>query len=1151
MSKKRKIYNKIICFFIPVSILTGMFCFINTKTIVNNVDNNATIINSAKTSSNTTNIVVKSSLNNSEIFAGKIFHGLLDSDNNQFFQQQIFDNFLEIENPVENVTTVKKVECIDYKDNEGVLVLNAQVSPYLNAGTVSPNFSPKQRFTIRGFKKYDAATNVVINPNHPTNRKPSEIDESNIDQYISIINLPNDYEKQPKLSYNFSPNDNTGELRVDVSLTTAIVENPTNSTFYYKDDKTSPVNFSVTINNLARQPASIIPKNNQEIDASSLNIIADNVNESNIRDMILSVSSGLPSNFEKVLNIFDIVIINRNNNDRSLTFNAKIFNIYNDLGILIPNKSDAITISNVKLINLKDPINTTVSVKKNGDSNVLAQDVFENKIDKQLIDEYLNVNNPPKDYFSLRIDQKSFNNKTGSLYLDVVMSNYYQMGSIVNADSKVIKLTIEGFKIVSPSVTTVKTEPKLILPSEVNFDDENNPNYVGIFVNNESYPDGTIFNYRKMDVNNKTGELLIEFSPSMWYNGDGILQKQSLNNLNKIALNINNFNQRQPTTVTLNKDAIAPEKIENIYASDLIDDDIKSFLTFNSAPDSLKYKISNIIARNSSSSLMFDVTLTNYYDSKGVLTTTPSVPISFKIEGFKFRGKSHFIQKDESKNVLPSEVNEGNWQNYISIEKFPENTSFSSIKFEPYNKEGKLKFYAIPSKIFNDSGNESNNVKNEVFEITLTNMQMKSKTIVNPVLKDSINSNTLFNFFPQELNNKIMNENKNPKDVLKDYISFSNPYSDSLSDFDIIYNPKLDIETNFNSIAGSITFKVVLNNYYDDFGNPILNKPSSPIIITINGLKKVVPNYLILADVNKNLSSIDPIDLIENPHLITNFVTFAQQTDISYSQYQGPEYEILNVTSASSGGDETLFNQGIVSIEYKINKYFNDEGVFVDVNKDGISNGDTTNWTTFTFSVGGFKSRINSSNTTDFLMLILIIIVVLLVIIVSIICFGFLFRKKRYYINENHNRGLINADETTIPLVIKTKDKIINSRPKLIPLLKEEKAPKPFKQYKPVKQKEVKVKPPKEPILPGQRKREALESMNKFVNESKNKIKQTFDMNKNIPINEPFEVDNKWYFKNEEGKFFIANENNEWSETKKPKIKKQKKSKKQEEQEEK
>ena len=116
----------------------------------------------------------------------------------------------------------------------------------------------------------------------------------------------------------------------------------------------------------------------------------------------------------------------------------------------------------------------------------------------------------------------------------------------------------------------------------------------------------------------------------------------------------------------------------------------------------------------------------------------------------------------------------------------------------------------------------------------------------------------------------------------------------------------LDIETNFNSIAGSITFKVILNNYYDDFGNPILNKPSSPIIITINGLKKVVPNYLILADVNKNLSSIDPIDLIENPHLITNFVTFAQQTDISYSQYQGPEYEILNVTSASSGGDETL-----------------------------------------------------------------------------------------------------------------------------------------------------------------------------------------------------------------------------------------------------
>lgn len=1137
MNKKSKVnkFKKISFIIIPITLSGMIFPFINVinkyniSNEINNVTNKITNRNS-NYSSDTSDIVLKQTLpDNSQRFSGQIYHDLINSNGNQFYQNQFFDAFFEIQNPVTNGTIIqKKVECIDYNDAEGKITIETQISPWLNGGTISPTFSPKKTFVIEGFKKYTEATSVTIKQDYPKDKKPSEIYESNITNYISINNLPNAYEIQPKTSYILTPNDNLGILDITVTLSTAVVKNPSNNKFYFQN---APESFNLQIKNLKKQPATILPTKDNPIDGASLDKIAEKVTQIDIKNLIVKNSKPLPSTFDPNYNIFDVVKTETNNDESRVVFNAKIYNIYNQEGLLISDKSNAVSLESITINNLKVPINTSLSLKKQGSNDVLAQTIYETKTDLQIIDEYINVENKPdaSHNFSIRIDQKSFDNIRGIITLDLIMRNYYELGSIVNSESRVIRLVISGFKTINESVSIPLKQQKTIYASDVNLTDSNDPNYIGNFIDNQNYPDDTIFSYKALDVNNALGLLKIEVNPSKWFDNRGQLVNSTASNYKKIALIIDDFKIRNETTVVINDETANPEIIQNIYATDVTEEQLKTYIKFNSAPENLNYTIKNIVRRNSSRSISFDVVLNTYYDSKGLISNTPK-EVKIIIKGFKYRGKSAFIKKPEILTKIPSDINDSNWQEYIGIDNFPNGTIFKSLSFRPINKDGTLLFSAIPSKIYDVSGDEIENSSNEVFEIFISGMKIKNKTMIKPLIKDSSNE-SLFNFFPEEIDKKITSSSA--KEVLKDYISFINPYSDSIDDYDIVYNNEIDPNTKYNNISGEITFKIILKNYYNELGNPVVNDLNNnyQFYLTVGNFKKVVPNYLITADVNKNLTSIDPYSLISEPKKIIEYITFPDQTDIAPTDYAGPDIEIISISGGSDAN--SLLDQGLVLVEYKINNYFDSNGNF-------ISKGDNSqNWDVQKFIVGGFKSRINANSDIDFIALISIVLAIVLIVIILIICLGILFRKKKYYINENYDRGLINANETTIPLVIKTNDKLKKSRPKLIPLLKEDKPPKPLKQYKPIKHKEVKVKPPKQPVLPGQRKREFFELLNKFKGETQQKIKKLLDFNK-FPINEPFEIDNKWYFKNEKGEYFLANENNEWIATKKPKMKKQK-----------
>ncbi len=246
--------------------------------------------------------------------------------------------------------------------------------------------------------------------------------------------------------------------------------------------------------------------------------------------------------------------------------------------------------------------------------------------------------------------------------------------------------------------------------------------------------------------------------------------------------------------------------------------------------------------------------------------------------------------------------------------------------------------------------------------------------------------------------------------------------------------------------------------------------------VVVNGLFSAVPNYLIYAN-NSSIVDIDPYDLTHDPKLFLNLYTYPSQK-FANLEVNGVKYKRPIVDIKKIDGTEDELNHGIINVTYGISNFFNNQGELV--NKE----------TKFTVTIGGFKSVFSFKSSNYILAVVLIVMGVLMLIITLIIALGILFKKKKYYINESYDRGLITTDDSTIATVIMADRKMKKMQPTLIPLIKEDKPPKPLKQYKEVKQREVKVKEPKVPVLPGQRRREAKEKMRAFNQRTKNKMKQ-------------------------------------------------------------
>ena len=1050
----------------------------------------------------------------SKEWAGDVFKKL-SSDGNGLYSNEFVNNMLDINDPVEDVKTTTSLDLQGYNDGTGTLYFNVKVRPYKKVGKIINDYSAPFKLEVKGYEKYTAATSIALKPDYPKNLRPSQINVSNVDQYIEIVNLPNAYEVQPKTTYTFDPNDATGTVKIDLTLSCGVVADSKISGFSYTS---SPIKLSINVTNLKTNAPSTFPLSNTVVDGSSIGLIASKLDNTTIQNFIASKCTNMGPSFDKRNNIFGIKI-EPNDDERKAIVSYKIYNYYDERGILINDRDEAKTITNLTIENLKAAINTKLSVKTNGSSTTLAQDVAELP-SNEIIDKYVKVDYPPPSDAKFHIDirTRTFNNRQGYLELRLSMINYLDKGSVVSGPSGETVLTINGFKKVLPSNTVAKANKFDALPSEVEFTNKSSPNYIDNFVTHENYPDGTIFTYTMLDVDNSTGIVKVRMEASQWYENDDVCTYKSTagGGYHEETLLLHGFNKRGPTIAIANPDTTAPDMIKDIYASDVSATDALKYITFADTlpPDSTPSI--RCIAKNALGTLKIEVTLYKYYDDKGLLEqTTPSVQ-TVTITGFKYRGKSEFKPKAGSNlaTTLPSSVNESNWQEFIDTSLFPDGTNFSGLTFTPTNLNGTLTFSAIPDQYYNEIGDLQKNVSSLSFSVIIDGMSKANETKVEAIPSRDANDQILsaFQILPSQAVDK-------GAEFLKQYIKILNPLTD-VNDFDI------STETNKapipNNILGTIQVTVVMNHYYDSLGNPENKKPKE-FHIVIDGFYYALSNSLIYSS-NSNITTIDASEFVGGPEQaakLINYISWQEQKFnlmIDGNPYSKPDIEILSAT-----GTPDELEHGLIKVTYKVSNYFDFKGVY---QKDPK---------TVTITIGGFKNVYTNNSPVTALGLSLLILGIVLITLTLIISLGILFKRKKYYINESYDRGVISTCDSTIPTVIDTREKMDRMRPRLIPLIKEDKPPKPLKQYKPVKQREAKVKPPKEPILPGQRKREFLEKVEQTKLTTKKKIKHAFDTDKKLAINEPFERNGKWYYRDEEGKYFGADDTGNWKEVKKPK----------------
>ncbi len=1070
-------------------------------------------------------------------FAGQVYYDLMEEHQSDgWLAREYFSQWFNVENPPPKSYTPYLTPKIS-NDGKGTLEVDVQIKPYLNNNVLINDYSPIKTFVIDGFQKYTAATDVIALPKDNDaiktlyeETKPSEINQTNIDSFIEIINKPNAYEPAPKITYNFIPDDAKGVCVVELSLDSYIQQN--GSEFIYMNGNKP---FSVTLSGLKTQLPTNFPRDNSIIDGTDLHTIPAKISIKDVRKIIFKNCENFPSDFFANLeeNIFDINIKERDETNELVKVSYKIWGIYGADGQIIDDKNKAIFVDNVTINNLLPDITTRVTIKKSGEPTILAQDIY-NLEDSAIVSTYLDITNPVVEDTALGIKnttviikKKDFDNKKGTLTLGVVMNSYYDRGLIIDGTpSSEILLTIDSFKTVSPSLLAPKDGKFDIYPSQVLLKEPTDPADAPLYIKNfitgfESFPDDTIFSFESNvhDINNRDGTIVVSCYANKWY-ADNKQCSLVDDTRKRQILTIANFKTRSPTVPGVNPDTT--KNISEIYVSDVTNADIESYVTFNGTlpeePGAWEVDFTDTKKYYSMGEIVISINLYVYYDENGLIVDERGPDkkpknVKLVVRGFKQRLRSKLLIREDShyKDVLPSSVNADNWQTYIDATTyFPDGTTFSEIECKPTNITGNLLVTVKPDKYFNEKGELiSPNLGNEKFSIYLSDMQTTIPTTAIPIAEnDSGVDVSIFHILPSEVKNK--NAYK--------YIKITNPDPTATS-ADYEYN----IES-ANNISGELNIKVTFKKYYDKKGNPSTTNYSQ--IVSVKGFYSVVPNYLIYAN-NSSITDIDPRDLVKDPQLFINLYTFPSQV-IPNLVVNGSIYKRPIIRIESIDGTDYQLDRGIVEVSYLISDFFDNNGQL------------KTSPEKFIVTIGGFKSSFSFKSPQYILAVVLIIMAVLMLVITLIIALGILFKKKKYYINESYDRGLITTDGSTIPTVIAADKKNKKMQPTLIPLLKEDKPPKPLKQYKEVKQREVKVKEPKVPVLPGQRKREAKEKLQAFNQKTKNKMKQMFDK---TPVNEPFSIDNQWYYKDEQGKYYISLGNDNWIETskpRKPKVKKEK-----------
>lgn len=555
---------------------------------------------------------------------------------------------------------------------------------------------------------------------------------------------------------------------------------------------------------------------------------------------------------------------------------------------------------------------TIISVKTEGDPTILADTL--NELD--ILNNYVIIENAPPN-MEININNKVVDNLRGELSFELHLSSYYNdLGILQNDYTNNFKIT--NFKVISASSVSLK--PGLDLTNT--FASQINKTNIDQYVDFISFPENAeLYSYEFSNVSNLEGSLTFSFYSTSWYDENGILRPtiSDEEKTKKFTIQLTGFATQQPTTIMKvdvdNSSKLASEIDTSEEVADLIEIVNPSTITnFETNWTAGNFKYNNLIG-----TLSFTVTVNNYFDENGIFRSvddydyTPLIK-NFEFNNFKVINKSVVTQKAAPSEILPTDMTNDNLVNYIDTSTFPNGTIFNYDISNRINVNGTFDLVVNASQWFNDKGEFIKIPAN--FFITIVGCKTQKPTDVIVKQKD------LSSILATEIDS--ISE-------LDELIQIINPYGE-------IVPGETWVATNFAPLnsEGKLSVDVVINEYYDEKGNPIKKSSNNyrTLVkrITIEGFKKTEksvllqnskdPSQILASEVKKNNSWEEYVD----------FSKFPQRKEILSSETLA--FDI----------------KGILIVNVSIKYYYNDQG------------NEMTDRKNFRIELKGFKQQTKVTN---------------------------------------------------------------------------------------------------------------------------------------------------------------------------------------------
>ncbi len=295
----------------------------------------------------------------------------------------------------------------------------------------------------------------------------------------------------------------------------------------------------------------------------------------------------------------------------------------------------------------------------------------------------------------------------------------------------------------------------------------------------------------------------------------------------------------------------------------------KEITTIQSLPIDAKFETFELVPLNNQGKLIISYTLTKAYDENG--NVQENLRDSVEINNFKVQKPSSIVPLEtlDSRNYPASNLNirtvDDLWR-YFDKSYFPDGVVVSNIAQTTNNKFGTLTISFEVDKYYDVMGEI--NPSSKTFEKTFNGFQR----IFNPShLVQSSGSSKWYSKLPSEVisDTSILN-------VIFNEIVDTSSFPQEYPGLDVAPTLFSGIEAIADNVAGTVTFYVTANKYYDG-ANCNLKVDSKQFNVTVSGFSSITPSSI------KVKSGIIPSQVTYDDLEFINFVTTPPKSLISFT----------------------------------------------------------------------------------------------------------------------------------------------------------------------------------------------------------------------------------------------------------------------------